>query len=46
MYQLAEFGGLVVVQKIYSNTHPVLRTNTHHDVRDLLNYGMVKNTKI
>ena len=25
--------------------HPVLCTNTHHDVTDLVNHGMVKNTK-
>ena len=26
--------------------HPVLCTNTHHDVTDLVNHGIVKNTKI
>ena len=31
----------VVVQKIYSKMHPVSCTNTHHDVTDLVNYGMV-----
>ena len=36
----------VVAQKIYSKMHPVLCTNTHHDVTDLVNHGMVKNTKI
>ena len=25
--------------------HPVLWTNTHHDVTDLVNHGMIKNTK-
>ena len=25
--------------------HPILCTNTRHDVTDLLNHGMVKNTK-
>ena len=25
--------------------HPVLCTNTHHDVTDLVNHGMVKNAK-
>ena len=35
----------VVVQKIYSKIHPVSCTNTHHDVTDLVNHGMVKNTK-
>ena len=25
--------------------HPVSCTNTHHDVTDLINHGMVKNTK-
>ena len=35
----------VLVQKIYSKMHSVLCTNTHHDVTDLVNHGMVKNTK-
>ena len=34
-----------MVQKIYSRMQPVSCTNTHHDVRDLVNCGMVKNTK-
>ena len=34
-----------MVQEIYSKIHPVLCTNTHHDVTDLVNHGMVKNTK-
>ena len=25
--------------------HPVSCTNSHHDVTDLVNYGMVKNTE-
>ena len=36
----------VAVQKIYSEMHPASFTNTDHDVTDLLNHGMVKNTKI
>ena len=36
----------VVVQKIYSKMHPPFCTNTHHDVTDLLNYVLVKITKI
>ena len=32
----------LVVQKIYSKTHPVSCTNTHHDVTDLVSHGMVK----
>ena len=35
----------LVVQKIYWKMHPVSCTNTHHDVIDLKNHGMVKNTK-
>ena len=35
----------VVVQKTYSKMHIVLCTNTHYDVADLVNHGMVKNTK-
>ena len=34
-----------VVQKIYSKMHAVSSTNTHHDVKDLVNNEMVKNTK-
>ena len=34
-----------VVQKIYSKMHLVSCTNTHHDITDLVNHGMVKNTK-
>ena len=32
----------LLVQKIYSKTHPVSCTNTHHDVTDLVSHGMVK----
>ena len=35
----------VVVQKIYSKLHPVSCTDIHHDVTDLVNHGMLKNTK-
>ena len=35
----------VVVLKIYSKMHPVLCTNTHHNVTDFVNYEMVKNRK-
>ena len=35
----------VLVQKIYSKMQPVSCTNTLHDVTDLLNHGMVKNTR-
>ena len=31
--------------KIYSKIHPVSCTYTHHNVTDLVNHGMVKNTK-
>ena len=34
-----------MVQKIYSKMHLVSCTNTHHDVTDLVNHGMAKNTK-
>ena len=36
----------VVAQKIYSKVHPVSFTNnTHHEVTDLVNHGLVKNAK-
>ena len=35
----------IVVQKIYSKMYLVSCTNTHRDVTDLVNHGMVKNTK-
>ena len=34
-----------VVQKIYSKMHLISCTNTHHDVPDLVNHEMVKDTK-
>ena len=34
-----------MIQKIYSKMHLVSCTNTHRDVTDLVNHGMVKNTK-
>ena len=34
-----------MVQKIYSKMHPVSCTNTHHDITELVNQGMVKYTK-
>ena len=34
-----------MVQKIYSKMHLVSCTNTHRDVTDLVNHGMIKNTK-
>ena len=34
-----------MVQKIYSEMHLVSCTNTHHAVTDLVNHGMIKNTK-
>ena len=46
IYQLTNFSwwkscGL----KDISNMHPVSFTNTHHDIRDLVNHRMFKNTK-
>ena len=35
----------VVVQKIYSKMYLVSCINTHHDVTDYVNHGMVKNAK-
>ena len=34
-----------VVQKIYSKMHLVSCTNTHRDVTDSVNHGMIENTK-
>ena len=42
---LSLVGWWFVVQKIYSKRHPVSSTNTHHDVTNLVNHGMVQNTK-
>ena len=35
----------VVVQNVYLKMQPLSCINTHHDVIDLVNYGMVENTK-
>ena len=35
----------VEIQKIYSEMYLVLCTDTHRDITDLVNHGMVKNTK-
>ena len=35
----------VVIQKIYPKMHPVSCVKTHHDITDLVNREMVKNTK-
>ena len=43
IYHLAKFGDLVSFG--YSKIDPVLCTNTSHDVTDLANNGMIKNTK-
>ena len=34
-----------MVQKMYPKMHPVPCTNIHHDITDLVNQGMVKNTR-
>ena len=48
-----KFGQILVYNIICScsskdiqKMHPVLFTNTNHDVTDFVNYRMVKNTKI
>ena len=42
---MIKFGRLIVaVHKIYSKMHPVSCTNTHHDVGDLINDGIVENS--
>ena len=47
LYHLAKCVDLWFVgQKIYSNMHPVSCANTHHDVTDLVNHGIVKNIRI
>ena len=44
--QLAKFGDLMSCgPKDILKMHPVLGTDTHHDVTGLVNHGMVKNTK-
>ena len=35
----------IVVQKVYSKIDLVSITNTHRDVTDLVNHGIVKNAK-
>ena len=45
IYQLDKFGDLMS-SKDYSEMHPVSCTKIHHDVTDLVNQGMVENTKI
>ena len=46
IYQLAKFGDLTSCGSIdiFKNA-PWLCTNTHHDVTDLINHEIVKNTK-
>ena len=36
---------LYLFSEYYSKMHPISCTNTHHDVTDLLNHGIVKTTK-
>ena len=44
IYQLAQFGDLMSWgSKDILKMHPVSCTNTHHDIIDLVNHGMVKN---
>ena len=43
IFQMDKFGQ--DFQKIYSKMYLVSCTNTHRDVTDSVNYGMVKNTK-
>ena len=45
IYQLAKFGGLMSCGSKDPKMHPVSCTTTHHDITDLINHGMVKNTK-
>ena len=40
-----EFSEVFCGSKDYSKMHPVLCTDTDHDVTDLVNYEMFKNTK-
>ena len=42
IYQLTKFGDLM---SCGSKEHFVSCTNTHHDVTDFVNLGIVKNTK-
>ena len=43
LYLLTKFGGLI---NCGSKMYPASYTNTHHDVTNLVNHKMVKNTKI
>ena len=46
IYQLTKFSGLMsCVQKIYSKMSHVPCPNIHHDITDLVNYRIIKNTK-
>ena len=47
IYQLVKFGNLMSCgsKDKFKHIHPVLCTNTHRDVTDLDNHGMVKNSK-
>ena len=46
IYQLTKFGDLMSCDsKDIFKMHPVSCTNTRHDVTDLVNHGMVKNTE-
>ena len=46
-YQLTKFDDITfqAAEKIYLKMHPVSCTNTHDEVADLVNHGMVKNIK-
>ena len=46
-YQLAKFGDFMSFgSKDVFKMHPVSCANTQHGVTDLVNHGMVKNTKV
>ena len=47
IYQLTQYGRLMSCgsKDIFKNA-PCLCSNTHRDITDLVNYAMVKNTKI
>ena len=44
---MTEFGDFIICgsKDIFKNAPYLICTNTHHDVTDLVNHGMVKNTK-
>ena len=47
IYQLDKFGDVMSCgSKDYSKMHPVSCTKIHRDVTNLVNQGMVENTKI